>query len=55
MRCLEPQKAEPQEMFGGSNTDPHKVFGCLGKGYNKSMKSIEFVATFGPQKPMEKL
>ena len=24
-------KAEPQEMWGGClNTDPHKVFGCLG-------------------------
>ena len=28
-KCLEPWKAEPQEMFGGSNTDPHKVFECL--------------------------
>ena len=28
-RCLEPLKAESQEMFGGSNTDPHQVFGCL--------------------------
>ena len=27
---MEPLKAEPQEMFGGSNTDPHQVFGCLG-------------------------
>ena len=27
--CLEPLKAEPQEMFGGSssNTDPHQAFG----------------------------
>ena len=23
-------EAEPQEMFGGSNTDPHQVFGRLG-------------------------
>ena len=29
-RCLEALKAKPQEMFGGSNTDPHKAFGCLG-------------------------
>ena len=25
-RCLDPVKAEPQEMLGGSNTDPHKIF-----------------------------
>ncbi len=29
-RCLEPLKAEPQEMFGGSNADPQMVFGRLG-------------------------
>ena len=27
---MEPLKAEPQEVFGGPNTDPHKVFGRLG-------------------------
>ena len=27
-RCLDSKHS--QEMFGGSNTDPHKVFGCLG-------------------------
>ena len=27
---MEPVKAGPQEVFGGPNTDPHKVFGCLG-------------------------
>ena len=29
-KCLEGVKAEPQEVFGVPNTDPHKVFGRLG-------------------------
>ena len=29
-RYLDPLKAEPQEVFVGPNTDPHKVFGRLG-------------------------
>ena len=29
-RCLDPLKAEPQEVFVNPNTDPHKVFGRLG-------------------------
>ena len=28
-RCLDPLKAEPQEVFVGPNADPHKVFGRL--------------------------
>ena len=27
---MESLKCEPQEMLGDSNTDPHKVSGCLG-------------------------
>ena len=29
-KCLDPLKAEPREVFGVPNTDPHKVFGRLG-------------------------
>ena len=35
-RCLEALKAEPQEMFGSPNTDPHKVFGRRGLRENKN-------------------
>ena len=38
-RCLDPVNAEPQEVFGGPSTDPHKVFGRLGVFFSRDLKS----------------